>query len=162
MPDDRRHESEDLRDYEVLDAADTLTGNPGDDPLDRGVVTPAHWSSAMKFGATAGEQQAGESLDQLLAAEEPDISLDGATPPEDLGWDENATEGDIDRLSRHQDADPRTGRLLPDDEGVFLGSKVELVAQDAGIDGGGATAEETAIHMVTDDEPDQRVDDSYL
>ena len=40
MADERRHESEDLEDYEVLDATDTLDGAPGDDPLDRGVAVP--------------------------------------------------------------------------------------------------------------------------
>ena len=36
MPDETRHESADLEDYEVEDASDTLDGDPGDDPLDRG------------------------------------------------------------------------------------------------------------------------------
>ena len=40
MPDETRHESADLEDYEVEDASDTLTGDPGDDPLDRGVAPP--------------------------------------------------------------------------------------------------------------------------
>jgi hypothetical protein len=30
----------------------------------------------MRFGSTAGEQEPGESLDQLLAREEPDTALD--------------------------------------------------------------------------------------
>ena len=33
MPEQRRPESADLTDYEVLDASDTLAGDPGDDPL---------------------------------------------------------------------------------------------------------------------------------
>ena len=54
MPDETRPESQDLQDYEVQDASDTLDGNPGDDPLDRGVIPPERWSSAIKFGSTAG------------------------------------------------------------------------------------------------------------
>lgn len=50
MPDDRRRESADLGDYKVLDGTDTLNGAPGDDPLDRGVVTPEHWSAAIRYG----------------------------------------------------------------------------------------------------------------
>ena len=46
MPDSGKHESEDLEDYEVLDANDTLDGGPSDDPLDRGIVTPDRWSAA--------------------------------------------------------------------------------------------------------------------
>ena len=98
MPDDRHHESADLEDYEVLDGADTLNGAPGDDPLDRGIVTPEHWSAGMRFGSAADEQETGESLDQLLAAEEPDIGFDDGRSG-DTGWDENATEEDIARLS---------------------------------------------------------------
>ena len=73
MPDERRHESSDLEDYQVLDASDTLDGAPGDDPLDRGVATPERWSAAIRYGTTAEEQEDGESLDQLLA----DIDADG-------------------------------------------------------------------------------------
>ena len=76
MPDETRHESADLEDYEVEDASDTLTGDPGDDPLDRGVAPPERWSAGMRSGTTAGEQQAGESLDELLAEEEPDTPSD--------------------------------------------------------------------------------------
>ncbi|MGH3235722.1 MAG: hypothetical protein ACRDOH_21215, partial [Streptosporangiaceae bacterium] len=66
MPDETRHESADLEDYQVEDASDTLEGNPGDDPLDRGVIPPERWSAGIKFGSTAAEQESGESLDQLL------------------------------------------------------------------------------------------------
>ena len=48
MPEQRRPESADLTDYEVLDASDTLDGDPGDDPLDRGVAAPQRWSAAIR------------------------------------------------------------------------------------------------------------------
>ena len=41
MPDERRHESADLEDYDVEDPLDTLEGTPGEDPLDRGVPAGA-------------------------------------------------------------------------------------------------------------------------
>ncbi len=153
MPQDWRHESEDLEDFEVLGATDTLAGAPGDDPLDRGVVVPERWSTAMKFGSTAAEQEAGQSLDQLLSAEEPDISpeLRGDGPADD-GWDENATDEDVVRLARDAGAAPRTGRLTVADEGAFPLTNADYVARDAGIDGGGATAEEAAMHVVIDGE----------
>jgi hypothetical protein len=78
MPDETRHESADLEDYQVEDSSDTLDGAPGDDPLDRGVVPPERWSAAMRFGSTAEEQEHGESLDQLLAEEEPDVGAGNA------------------------------------------------------------------------------------
>jgi len=67
MPGERRHESADLEDYEVLNASDTLDGARSDDPLDGGVVTPDRWSAVIRFGTTSAEQQTGESLDQALA-----------------------------------------------------------------------------------------------
>ena len=153
MPQEWRHESEDLEDFEVLEATDTLTGAPGDDPLDRGVVAPERWSAAMKFGSTAGEQQAGQSLDQLLAAEVPDINLEpaGDGPGED-GWDENATEEEISRLGQETGAAPRAGRLITEDDGAYPIANADYVARDAGADGGAATAEEAAVHLVIDDE----------
>jgi hypothetical protein len=153
MPEERRHESSDLEDYEVMDAADTLDGAPGDDPLDRGVATPERWSAAMRFGSTAEEQEDGESLDQLLAEEEPDIGADQDDDGPDQDWDENATDDDITRLAADEGADARAGRLVNEDEDTTIGDP-DLVAHDSGVDGGGATAEEAAVHVV-DEEPDE-------
>jgi Family of unknown function (DUF5709) len=161
MPEEHRHESADLQDYQVEDSADTLDGPPGDDPLDRGVVTPDRWSSAMRFGDTAPEQEAGESLDQLLAEEEPDNTTDiDGDRLEDIEADEDAADEDIDGLLLLDDGpDPRAGRLVADDEGTHPDREPDLVAHDAGIDGGGATAEEAAIHVVRDDDNDIRSED---
>jgi hypothetical protein len=151
MADARRHESEDLEDYEVLDASDTLDGDPGDDPLDRGIVTPDRWSAGLKY-ALKGEEDS-ESLDELLAEEEPDE----VAGPDDDTWDENAPERDVARYQRDDDPDPRAGRLVsPDEDGddvtaTLADTEVEAVARDAGIDGGGATAEEAAVHVIDED-----------
>ena len=160
MPDETRHESADLEDYEVEDASDTLTGDPGDDPLDRGVATPERWSAGMRFGTTAGEQQAGESLDDLLAEEEPDTPADlDDEDPEDLADDPDAAEEDLDGLLLDDGPDPRSGRLVADDEGAHPDTEADLVAHDAGIDGGAATAEEAAVHVVEEDDYDIRSGD---
>jgi hypothetical protein len=157
MPDETRHESADLEDYEVLDTSDTLAGEPGDDPLDRGVVTPERWSAGMRFGTTAGEQGEGESLDQLLAEEEPDIAFDADDEePSDIAGDEDAADEDIDGLLLDDGADPRAGRLVAEDEGAHPDSEADLVARDTGIDGGAATAEEAAMHVVDEDDYDIR------
>ena len=151
MPEDRGHESARLGDYEVLDGSDTLNGAPGDDPLDRGLVVPDRWSAGMRYGSTAAEQEAGKSLDQLLAGEEPEpgVDLDDHRPEED-DWDENATDEDIARLAVEDGPDCRAGRLVAGDatQGVRT---ADLIAHDSGADGGGATAEEAAVHVVTDD-----------
>jgi hypothetical protein len=170
MPDETRHESADLEDYDVQDASDTLAGDPGDDPLDRGVIAPQRWSAAMKFGSTAEEQKAGESLDQLLSEEEPDIVPDvDDERPEDVGGADNADEDingnenvaneDIDGLLLDDGPDPRAGRLVAEDEGAHAVSESDLVAHDAGIDGAAATAEEAAVHVVDDDDNDIRSGD---
>ena len=154
MPEQRRPESADLTDYEVLDASDTLDGNPGDDPLDRGVAAPQRWSAAIRRGSTAAEQQAGESLDELLAEEDPDVTGEmDDEPVGDLAGDE-----DVDGLLLDDGPDPRAGRLVAEDEGVHPDEEADLVARDTGIDGGGATAEEAAMHVVGDDDTDIRSD----
>ena len=160
MPEQRRPESADLTDYEVLDASDTLDGDPGDDPLDRGIATPQRWSAAIQHTSTAADQQAGESLDQLLAEEEPDVSdeVDGE-PVEDVAWDEDAGDEDVDGLLLDDGPDARAGRLVAEDEGAHPDVEADLVARDTGIDGGGATAEEAAMHVVDDDDTDIRSGD---
>jgi hypothetical protein len=151
MADSRKHESDDLGDYEVLDASDTLDGDPEDDPLDRGVVAPVRWSAGVRY-ALEGEEES-ESLDELLDEEEPD---DTADPDEDT-WDENTPESDAARRERDYDPDPRAGRLVsPDGDGddvtdTFVDFEDQEVARDTGIDGGGATAEEAAVHVIDDD-----------
>jgi hypothetical protein len=160
MPDETRHESADLTDYEVEDASDTLDGDPGDDPLDRGVVAPQRWSAASRFGTTGAEQEAGESLDQLLAEEEPDTAgyLDD-DQPEDIAGDQDAADEDIDGLLLDDGPDPRAGRLVAEDEGARSPGEADLVAHDVGIDGGAAAAEEAAVHVVDDDDNDIRSGD---
>ena len=160
MPDETRHESADLEDYEVLDSSDTLDGEPGDDPLDRGVATPERWSAGMRFGTTAGEQREGESLDRLLAEEEPDNAF-GADDEEpwDTAEDEDVADEDIDGLLLDDGPDPRAGRLVAEDEGAHPVDEADLVARDTGIDGGAASAEEAAVHVVDEDDYDIRSGD---
>jgi Family of unknown function (DUF5709) len=154
MPGKNHHESEDLTDYEVLDAGDTLDGNPGDDPLDRGLATPDHWSAGLRYAAEGDDES--ESLDEQLSEEEPDITASD----EDDFWDENETEQETSRDKQGEDADLRTGRLVSEDEDVdgdgdtSLVMEDDLVAQDVGIDGGAASAEEAAVHLTGDPEFD--------
>jgi hypothetical protein len=159
MPDEIRHESEDLEDYQVQDTTDTLSGAPGDDPLDRGVIPPERWSAGVRFGDTAAEQSEGESLDQLLAEEEPDHTLDYDEDDEeleDLAGDDDAGDEDVDGLLLDDGPDPRAGRLVAEDEGAHPDEEEDLVARDVGIDGGAATAEEAAMHVVEEDDYDIR------
>jgi Family of unknown function (DUF5709) len=164
MPDETRHESQDLEDYEVQDSTDTLDGAPGNDPLDRGVVPPERWSAGVRYGVTEEEQSEGESLDQLLAEEEPDDTLeltedeleDDDEDAEEYEADDDAGDEDVDGLLLDDGPDPRAGRLVAEDEGAHPDEEEDLVATDVGIDGGGATAEEAAMHVVEEDDYDVR------
>ena len=163
MPDERRHESSDLEDYDLQEPSDSLSGDPGYDPLDRGVAPPERWSAGIRYGVTAGEQADGESLDQLLAEEEPDEGADLVEDePEDLRdqeeieQDEDAGDEDLDGLLLDDGPDPRAGRLVAEDEGAHPDQEEDLVARDAGFAGGAASAEEAAVHVVEEDDYDIR------
>ncbi|SCL55713.1 DUF5709 domain-containing protein [Micromonospora chersina] len=123
----------------VLDASDTLDDDRVGDPLDTGIVAADHWTAANRFGTTAAEERAGESLAQLLAQEEPDLD-----PYAEVADDE-------DELTRRgYEREARTGRLVADDAGFGEDEQADSVAWDAGVDGGGASAEEAAMHLVDD------------
>lgn len=123
-----------------LDPADSLEGEPGDDPLDAGYVPPDRWSPAGRFATTQAGERPGESLDELLAEEEPE-----ADP---------YAEGDLpqDAPLAADYPEPRSGRLVAEDEGAHSRTDPDLVARDVGIDGGAAGAEEAAVHV--EDEAD--------
>jgi Family of unknown function (DUF5709) len=152
MAGEQRHETDNLGDYEVLDGSETLDGVPGDDPLDRGLVPPSRWSAGMRSDSTTANKDESESLDQLLAEEEPEAGSDLDEASADEDWDENATEDDVARLDLDDSPDPRAGRLVAEEEGSDGAGTADLVAHDSGIDGGGAAAEEAAVHVVTDEE----------
>src|ERR1700735_2146528 len=98
----------DLEDDGTLDASDTLVGDPGDDPLDAGIIPADRWSAGEGFGTTLAEARAGESLDQRLAEEVPDIdpyAEPGTSPDSAYGDDDSDDEDDYV-------AQPRAGRLV--------------------------------------------------
>jgi hypothetical protein len=146
-----------------LDSSDTLAGPPGEDPLDAGILPADRWSAGMRFGNTEAEERQGESLDQQLAEEEPDVELEDDEEDEESACgvvdDEDSGDEDLDGLLLDDGPDPRAGRLVAEDEGAHDSTEADLVASDAGIDGGAATAEEAAVHVVEDDDTDIRSGD---
>ena len=112
--DETQHESQDLEDYEVEDASDTLIGEPGSyDPLDRGVAPPERWTGAIR-----SDYPDRESLDELLAEEEPDVGSDDDEwdeDDEDAEDDEDEDEGDedVDGLLLDDGPDPRARPWTP-------------------------------------------------
>jgi hypothetical protein len=117
---------------------DTLEDRGVGDVLDEGFSPPEKWSPAQKFGNTAEEMRDGETLDQRLAQEEPDIEPDFAA----------------DVLDDGEVGDRRAGRLVDPDQGIGLDVEKDLVGYEVGIDGAGAGAEEAAVHIVDESEAD--------
>ncbi|MBF4764936.1 hypothetical protein ISU07_17525 [Nocardioides islandensis] len=117
---------------------DSLTDNRGlDDPLDEGYSPPEKWSVAEGYGNTPLEEELGETLDMRIAQEEPE--------PDPYA------EEDDDFLDDGEVGTARAGRLVAPDEGAHEDEDAELYAEDAGIDGAGASAEEAAMHVVEDE-----------
>jgi hypothetical protein len=112
-------------DTDQLPKEDTLTQRGVDDLLDEG-YSPPERPRSNHFGETALEEIQGESLDQRLAEEEPDI-FDAP--------DSGASQPD------------RAGRLVADPDALD-GRVNDTFAEDAGVDGGAASAEEAAVHIV--------------
>ena len=116
---------------------DSLSDDRGlTEPLDEGYSPPERWSAGQGYGNTPLEEELGETLDQRLAQEEPE--------PDPYA------EEDVEDLDDGEVGDARAGRLVAPDEGVGEDEDSEMFADDAGIDGAGASAEEAAMHVVND------------
>jgi hypothetical protein len=120
-------------------SGDSLVDNRGlAEPLDEGYSPPEKWSVAEGYGNTPLEEELGETLDMRLAQEEPepDPYELAALETEDVGG-EVGTE--------------RAGRLVDESLGVGPDLEKDLIGEDVGIDGAGASAEEAAVHVIDDD-----------
>jgi uncharacterized protein DUF5709 len=125
--------------FEQLDELDTLdTGGP-EDPLDEGLSPPERAWAVNDWGTTPREEAEGEGLDRRLAREVPDSW--GEDEGDGLG-DASDTDGE---LIDDEIGDPRAGRLVEAEESEADG---ELDAEDVGVDGAAASAEEAAVHVV--------------
>jgi hypothetical protein len=142
--------------------------DPAPLPTDRYPVAVDH------FGNTAEEQLHGEPLDYKIARERTDLPIDdplaGPVDPA-LAAEANSEEAaaqaqlDADVMNPGPTSDPKspvsiydhgilgdgtggrpTGRLVEPDEGAHTDDETDSIAFDAGMSGGGATAEELAVN----------------
>jgi hypothetical protein len=122
------------------------------EPMDEGYSPPEKWSAAQGFGNTPLEESLGETLDQRLQQEIPEPD------PYELAEQQESADRDPDAAS-DQVGDVRAGRLVEPDAGAGTDTEADLVAEDVGIDGAGAGAEEAAVHVVpeTVDEADGQI-----
>jgi hypothetical protein len=157
-------------DSNAYDSVESSRWADGADPAALAGVGPG---GSNRYGDTAEEARTGEPLDYRLRQEEPDFGAEDPLPPyrdpidETLDsseqrnfdadvWGPSPTSDPHSQISLYDDGqldsdDPDTvGRLVAPDEGSGLDDETDSVAYDAGAAGGGATAEELAIHRTND------------
>lgn len=108
-----------------LTAEDTLLDRGVDDLLDEGYSPPERWQEPREH----------ESLDERLADEQPDPAFDENYRPDEQAGDDEV-------------GDRRSGRLVAPDEGSGVDTEKDLLGSEVGIDGGAASAEEAAVHII--------------
>ena len=103
-----------------LETAETLEDTGDSDPLDAGYIPPDRPYALDEVGVTGAGMRDGDTLDQRLDREQ----------------DEDTAYTDPDRA----------GRIVVEDQSGALSTSDALEAEDVGIDGGAASAEEAAVH----------------
>lgn len=119
-----------------LQPEDSLEDRGVDDVLDEGYSPPEREPDHLRH------PDGGESIEERLRGESPEV------------WEQvgEGTEGDLlDRDAQREVGNERTGRLMAPDEGTHEDVDSEMVAEDEGIDGAGASAEEAAMHTIDDE-----------
>jgi hypothetical protein len=125
----------------LLEPEDTLEDPRGARDLDTGWSPPERPWGVDDWGTTEREEATGESLDGRLRRELPDR-------PEDDGDGLGDLAGGDGELLDDEVGDARAGRLADVGEDGVVDDEDQLLAEDLGIDGGAASAEEAAVHLV--------------
>jgi Family of unknown function (DUF5709) len=119
-----------VEDAENLDPVENLTSDDPDETMQTGYNPPDREPHNLRDAPTPFEERQGESLDDHLAEEEPEV------------WDT-----DQDDL----EPEPRAGRLVAPDEGAHEDTESDAIADDVGPAGYASSAEEAAVHIVDED-----------
>ena len=114
-------------DDDQLTQEDGLIDRGVDDLLDEGYSPPDKWT----------EPKDDETLDELLAEEQPDPAMQLADPD---APDEQSGDDEV--------GDQRAGRLVAPDEGSGEDVDRDMIGSEVGIDGAAASAEEAAVHLI--------------
>ncbi|MFI6080494.1 DUF5709 domain-containing protein [Streptomyces sp. NPDC051217] len=127
-----------------LDLENVIDERGLDDMMAEGYSPPERPLGVNKYGVTGEEQQEGETLEQRLAQEAPDVRPeegdDVGDVPDGEGEPRDTETGEV-----------RAGRLQPVDD-IAPRRHSDVSARDVGIDGGAASAEEAAMHISPDEE----------
>jgi len=117
-------------DTDGLDPIEGLTGDDPDEAMQTGYSPPEREPYNLRHLPTAFDQSQGESLDERLAEEEPDVS-----------------DADLDEA----DIEARAGRLVAPDAGAPADFESDAIATDVGTAGFASSAEEAAMHVIDED-----------
>lgn len=129
-------ESEQL---DQLEPQRSLDDRGVEDVLDEGYTTAENYSPLIREGEH-------ESLDERLAEEipEPDPYVE---PREE---DNLTVRDELENLDDGEVGDERAGRLVDPNQGIGPDLDKDMIGAEVGIDGGAASAEEAAVHVVPD------------
>jgi hypothetical protein len=172
MSEQQENITTDLGDYSVddedqLQPEDTLVQEDVDDVLDRGYSPPDRLRGSLAHGVTVEEQGRDETIDERIQQEVPDPASAYGAPHNESGLDDEDDRvggDDPDSIAAEDDwlgdgevGNVRAGRLVAPDAGFGVDDEKDLVGEDVGIDGAGASAEEAAVHVI--EEPFEDTDE---
>lgn len=127
-----------------LQPEDTLLERGIDDALDEGYSPPERPYGRGAFGPS-------ESLEQILAEEPDPVARINVLLDKDEQQRSDEAEREAEFPRRGEVGRVRAGRLVAPDRGFGADTEAELVADDVGISGGAASAEEAAVHIIDDE-----------
>lgn len=130
---------EDSEQLDQLQPDDSLINRGVKDVLDEGYIAPDNWSPGQGFGNTPAEMRQGETIEMRMKQEEPERA------PSQANWNPNGEDRQVGA--------ERAGRLMS----VQGSGREDTLGVDVGISGGAASAEEAAMHIISDDEDEDRV-----
>jgi hypothetical protein len=129
----------DQLDQDQLQPVNNLDNRGVADFLDEGYSPPEKPSALIREGSH-------ETLDQRLSEEipEPDPYA------EDEQEDNLTVRDELENIDDGEVGEERAGRLVDPNEGIGPDYDRDLIGEEVGIDGAGASAEEAAVHVVPD------------
>ncbi len=131
-----------------LSQSDSLINRGVDDVLDEGYTAPENWSPAQGYGNTAEEMRRGETIEMRTTQEQPEVDRSKPTGP----WNPHGESREV--------GTKRAGRLVDAGGGAAKVDKESAaVATDVGIDGAAASAEEAAMHIISEEDLADQGDD---
>lgn len=140
-----------LDDEDQLQPGDSLTGSgrEDEDALDAGYSPPDSARGSYAHGVTAAEQATPETIDERRKQEDLDPEWASEEDEDVIGGDDpDAIAAEDDWIGDQEVGDERAGRLVSPDEGSHEDTDDQAWGEDVGVDGGAASAEEAAVHVI--------------